>query len=77
MSIWLGVYGFDLPLNLSRMSSPQWHAHELIFGYAPAVIAGFLLTAVKNWTGMQTPQGRRLIALFSLWAVARIAFLLG
>ena len=34
-----------------------WHSHEMIFGFAPAVIAGFLLTAVRNWTGQPTPTG--------------------
>ncbi len=77
LAIWLGVYRFGLPLTFSRLSPPQWHAHELIFGYALAVIAGFLLTAVKNWTGIQTPEGWRLCALFLLWASARIAFLFG
>lgn len=77
MGIWLGVYRFDLPLTFSRLSPSFWHAHELIFGYALAVIAGFLLTAVKNWTGIQTLYGCKLGALFLLWASARIAFFFG
>ena len=55
----------------------QWHAHEMIYGYSVAVIAGFLLTAVKNWTGEQTLYGPGLFGLFMLWAVARISFLFG
>ena len=50
-----------------------WHAHEMIFGYAMAVIAGFLLAAVKNWTNIQTPHGLPLFLLFLLWVIARVA----
>ncbi len=49
-----------------------WHAHEMIFGFAMAVIAGFLLTAVMNWTGQPTLSGRSLLILFLFWALARI-----
>lgn len=48
-----------------------WHAHEMIFGYAFAVIAGFLLTAVRVWTGRPTPSGAALAALAALWLLAR------
>ena len=48
-----------------------WHAHEMLFGYAFAVIAGFLLTAVRNWTGLGTPAGAPLAAIASLWLAAR------
>lgn len=54
-----------------------WHQHEMLFGFAPAVIAGFLLTAVRNWTGRPTPSGMTLAALFTIWLLARIAPLLG
>jgi len=50
-----------------------WHSHEMIFGYATAVIAGFLLTAVRNWTGIDTPSGTPLILLLLLWLAGRIA----
>ncbi len=50
-----------------------WHAHEMIFGFAPAVMVGFLLTAVRNWTNRPTLQGGRLAALFGLWLAARLA----
>jgi len=49
-----------------------WHSHEMIFGFAPAVIAGFLLTAVRNWTGQPTPTGAPLAALVLLWIIARV-----
>ncbi len=49
-----------------------WHAHEMLLGYAVAVIAGFLLTAVKNWTGKATINGDQLASLCLLWLYGRI-----
>lgn len=49
-----------------------WHSHEMLFGYASAVIAGFLLTAARNWTGVQTLRGFWLGALALLWLLGRI-----
>ena len=63
----LGVVSLDL--NVSPM---LWHAHEMLFGFATAVIIGFLLTAVKAWTGLQTPRGATLGALVVLWLLARV-----
>ena len=54
-----------------------WHSHEMIFGFAPAVIAGFLLTAVRNWTGQATPTGTPLAGLVILWLLARVLMLTG
>ncbi len=51
---------------------PLWHAHEMIFGYAFAVIAGFLLTAVRNWTDRPTPSGAPLGLLAAVWIAARV-----
>lgn len=53
-------------------SNNYWHAHEMLLGYAVAVIAGFLLTAVKNWTGKQTLTGDPLANLCLLWLYGRI-----
>lgn len=53
-------------------SNNYWHAHEMLLGYAAAVIAGFLLTAVKNWTGKQTLTGDPLANLCLLWLYGRI-----
>lgn len=50
-----------------------WHIHEMLFGFLSAVIAGFLLTAVPNWTGGLPVLGGRLMALFALWAAGRLA----
>ena len=49
-----------------------WHAHEMLLGYSVAVIAGFLLTAVKNWTGKPTLTGDKLAGLALLWLYGRI-----
>ncbi len=56
-----------------RGANPLWHAHEMLFGYAFAVISGFLLTAVRNWTGRPTPAGAPLAAIACVWVAARIA----
>lgn len=52
-----------------------WHRHELVFGFASAIVAGFLLTAVQAWTGQQSLTGRPLLALFMLWLIARLLWL--
>ncbi|OAD22080.1 NnrS family protein [Candidatus Thiomargarita nelsonii] len=72
MLIWMALYVFGWQFDFSPLSSFTWHAHEMIFGYTIAVIAGFLLTAVKNWTGRQTLHGYPLLLLFLLWLLARI-----
>ncbi len=77
VGLWLGVYRFGLSLSFVTFSPTLWHAHELIYGYAMAVIAGFLLTAVRNWTDVPAAEGWKLLALLSLWAIARIALLSG
>lgn len=53
----------------------DWHAHEMVFGYLSAVIAGFLLTAVPNWTGRLPITGAPLMGLVALWLAGRIAML--
>jgi len=75
ISLWSAIYlfGFSLPINGLSMS--QWHAHEMIFGYTLAVIAGFLLTAVKNWTGINPINSSLLSILFALWFAARLCFI--
>lgn len=77
MLLWTSVYTLNISLPMSGISVFQWHAHEMIFGYAMAVIAGFLLTAVKNWTNIQTVQGLPLAIIFCLWLIARLLFLFG
>ena len=68
--LWSGKSGQTLSLP-----PLLWHAHEILFGFAIAVIVGFLLTAGKAWTGLQTPRGPFLGALILLWLAARISAL--
>lgn len=75
--LWMLVYFSQIHINIDNISPSQWHAHEMLYGYGLAVVAGFLLTAVKNWTGVATAHGKGLIILFSLWVIARVLFLFG
>jgi uncharacterized protein involved in response to NO len=72
MALWLALYR-----NVGEFGLPfppvLWHAHEMIFGFTGAVIAGFLLTAVQNWTQVRTAHGAPLIMLFVLWLAGRMA----
>ena len=77
MALWMVNYSGQLVIPLQGLANFHWHAHEMIYGFSLAIISGFLLTAIKNWTGVQTIQYRPLMALFSLWLVARIALLFG
>lgn len=73
---WLLSYASGMPLA-GYLQGMTWHSHEMIFGFAPAVIAGFLLTAVRNWTGRPTPVGAPLAGLVTLWLLARVLILTG
>lgn len=73
---WLAILGGVGPAVDAHLADTAWHAHELLFGFAAAVIAGFLLTAVGNWTGRETLTGPWLGALGLLWLAARVALLL-
>jgi uncharacterized protein involved in response to NO len=68
---------FELNGYSFRGNSPipgiQWHAHEMIFGFAATVVAGFALTAVRAWTGLDTPTGTSLMLLVLLWVGGRVA----
>ena len=74
--LWLFVWAGAAPLPLG-LPAHLWHAHEMIFGFATAVIVGFLFTAVRNWTGLDTPAGTQLAGLVGLWIAARAAFVAG
>jgi len=71
IALWVPTFVGWLPLN-SYYGQIGWHSHEMIFGYTAAVIAGFLLTSVRNWTEMTTPQGSSLAALTLIWCLGRI-----
>jgi len=74
MALWIPALGgaIALPTHLDPVA---WHAHAFLFGYLGAIVAGFLLTAVPNWTGGLPVVGLRLGALALLWAAGRIAVL--
>src|SRR5690606_38375719 len=59
------------PTPQGALQGVTWHAHEMIFGFTVAVIAGLLLTAVENWTGRPTLRGPSLLAVAGIWAAAR------
>jgi uncharacterized protein involved in response to NO len=72
VALWLPVLTGHLTLP-SAFTPVQWHVHELLYGYVPAIVAGFLLTATPNWTGRLPVTGPRLAFLFFLWVAGRVA----
>lgn len=72
MALWVPMLSGHLALP-TAFDPVSWHAHALLFGYLGAVVAGFLLTAVPNWTGRLPIVGWSLGALFALWVFGRIA----
>ncbi|RWG22959.1 MAG: NnrS family protein [Mesorhizobium sp.] len=72
MLLWLPLYYGKLA-TASLFVPVDWHIHELLFGYLAAVVTGFLLTAIPNWTGRLPVQGFRLLVLVSLWILGRLA----
>jgi len=74
MALWMLVLLGSL--ELGAWSPMVWHGHEMLFGFTVAVIAGFLLTAAQNWTGIRTPSGTPLAWLFLLWLAGRLGFLI-
>ncbi len=72
---WIGILASTG--NATLLSTARdWHVHEMLFGFLPAVIAGFLLTAVPNWTDRPAVKGRELMLLFAVWVVGRAAMAL-
>ena len=69
--LWNAIFKGTLTVD-NYFAPNYWHAHEMLLGYAVAVIAGFLLTAVKNWTGKPTLTGDKLAGLALLWLYGRI-----
>jgi uncharacterized protein involved in response to NO len=72
--LWLAVYTGESELP-TRLLPNVWHVHEMVFGFAAATVAGFLLTAIPNWTGRMPLQGAPLAILVLLWAAGRVAVL--
>lgn len=73
---WLLLYAGMTPLQ-PAVPGVLWHIHEMLFGFATAVIAGFLLTAVRNWTGQPTTVGAGLALLALLWVGGRVLMITG
>ena len=69
--VWLPVFYGELTV-VSTFAPRDWHVHEMLFGYLPAVITGFLFTAIPNWTGRLPMQGMPLLALVVVWIAGRI-----
>ncbi len=70
--IWLPLFSGDLSLP-TTFSPIDWHIHEMLYGYLPAIITGFVLTAIPNWTGRLPLQGKPLAVLVALWLSGRVA----
>ena len=75
MAVWIAVLQglLSAPAYFDRAGgSAGWHSHEMLFGYVAAVVAGFLLPSVRNWTGLPTSSGVGLACLVALWLAARV-----
>lgn len=73
VALWAAQYAGWLPRPY--LAGPALHAHEMLFRFTLAVVAGFLFTAVRNWTGLPTPKGKALAALAALWLAGRVLVL--
>jgi uncharacterized protein involved in response to NO len=74
MALWIAALAAGLPLG-GGYGAAAWHAHEMLFGFGSAVLAGFLMTAIPNWTGKMPLSGRPLALLAGLWLAGRLAML--
>ena len=72
--LWVAAWFGQITLS-TALAPMLWHGHEMLFGFAVAVIIGFLLTAGQGWTGLATPRGAALGGLVALWLAARVAAL--
>jgi uncharacterized protein involved in response to NO len=72
--LWMPQYFGELTLPIA-MAPRDWHVHEMLYGYVAAVAAGFLLTAIPNWTGRLPVNGAPLAGLAALWIAGRLAIL--
>jgi uncharacterized protein involved in response to NO len=70
--VWLPAFYGEITLN-SAFAPRDWHVHEMLYGYLPAVITGFLFTAIPNWTGRLPLQGTPLLVLVIVWLAGRFA----
>jgi len=72
---WLGLHSMNVEVRTPSFAGAAhlWHGHEMIFGYATAVVSGFILTAIPNWTGARRVAGTPLVVLVLLWLAGRAA----
>lgn len=75
--LWVAMFLGWVQLAPPKAAPMLWHAHEMLFGFAVAIIVGFLMTAGKAWTGLATPRGPALGALALLWLAARVTSVVG
>jgi len=69
--VWLPLFYGEIALS-SVFAPRDWHVHEMLFGYLPAVITGFLFTAIPNWTGRLPIRGKPLMGLVAVWLAGRV-----
>jgi uncharacterized protein involved in response to NO len=70
--VWIPMFNGQLELS-TAFGPVDWHVHEMLYGFLPAVVTGFLLTAIPNWTGRLPIQGVPLLVLVVVWAAGRVA----
>ena len=70
VALWAAQFAGLMPA--AYLSGPTWHAHEMLFGYTSAALAGFMLTAIPNWTGRLPVSGTPLLGLVGLWLLGRL-----
>jgi uncharacterized protein involved in response to NO len=75
IALWLSMFFGTIQLP-TRFDPLSWHIHEMLFGFVMAAVAGFLLTAIPNWTGRPPVRGVRLAVLACLWLLGRLACLI-
>ncbi|AAZ19196.1 conserved hypothetical protein [Psychrobacter arcticus 273-4] len=75
MTLWACVFTGHTAIDAQTLNPLYWHGHEMIYGYALAIVAGFLLTAVKTWTGVMMPYGYKLLGIFMCWLLARLGWI--
>lgn len=77
--LWINAFynGAQVVESKGAIVGVLWHTHEMIFGFAAAIIAGFLLTAVRVWTGINTAHGKTLALIWLLWIAGRISIWAG
>src|SRR6266545_6899858 len=74
MTAWLAARAGFAALPYGSLAAPMWHAHEMLFGFAAAIICATVLTALPGWAGTPEIRGAPLAAIVALWLAGRVAF---